>query len=93
MQSPKSKRGHAPGENPSSDDNPVTKSGGTHPERHASSLAASREHVPKKGGSAGNAGGVQSGYSSVPVHSAAPSQAGRAGYQTCNPCGTQRGKK
>jgi hypothetical protein len=95
MQSPKSKRAKAPGEKPASDNNPVSNSGGTRPERHGSSLAKSKAHVPKRGGTAGNAGGVQSGYSAVPVHSPAPHQGGGPSGegQRCNPCGTQRGKR
>ena len=95
MQSPKSKRAKAPGENPSSDNNPTEKSGGTHAKPHGSEQARSKGHVPSKGpsGHSGAGGGIRSGYSAVSTHSEAPSQAGRPGYQKCNPCGTQRGKK
>ena len=95
MQSPKSQRAHAPGESPSSDDNPTAKSGGVHPERHNSEQARSREHVPSKSayGHSEAGKGNKADYSPRPTHSETPSQAGRPGYQTCNPCGTQRGKR
>jgi hypothetical protein len=86
-QSPKSRRGHAPGETPAVDNNPVTKSGGSRPEHKASSLAKSKEHVPKKSATGwdGAGKGIQSGYASVPVHSPAPSQAGKPGYASDHP--------
>ena len=96
MQSPKSKRAKAPCEATPSDGNPTEKSGGTHAERHGSEQAKSKAHVPKH--SASGHSGAGRGYTpqyaaTVPVHSETPSQAGRAGYQTCNPCGSQRGKR
>lgn len=95
MQSPKSKRAKAPGENPASDNLPVSNSGGTHAQRHGSEQARSKAHIPARGpsGHSGAGGGVRSGYSAVPTHAPTPSQAGRPGYRECNPCGHQRGKK
>lgn len=46
MQSPKSKRPHAPGENPASDNNPESHTGGPNNARYASSQAGSKAHVP-----------------------------------------------
>ena len=79
MQSPKSKRAKAPGENPSSDGNPTEKSGGTHAKTHGSEQAKSRAHVPKLSADGHSAGGVRSGYAAVQTHSETPSQAGRPG--------------
>lgn len=95
MQSPKSKRPHGPGENPSSDNNPTEKSGGTHAKPHGSEQARSKAHVPRHSpvGHSGAGRGNEPRYGPVQTHSATPSQAGRPGYQTCNPCGSQRGKK
>ena len=83
IQSPKSKRPHAPGENPSSYDNPTEKLGGQTGQQ-GSSQAKSKAHVPAAGpaGHSGAGQGVKSGYSSVSTSQPAPSQAGSPGYKT-----------
>ena len=71
MQSPKSKRPHAPGENPSSFGNVEKEKGG---------IVGSQGPSGKNKGQSGKAGPVFSDSTPVPVHSPNPSQGGGPGY-------------
>lgn len=85
MQSPKSKRPHAPGEMPATDNNPVQRSGGQ-TGRQGSGMAKSKAHVPRHSATGpSGAGNVQSGYSAVSTSPSAPSQAGKPGYVDAPP--------
>jgi hypothetical protein len=76
QQSPKSQRSHAPGERPSSDNNPTKEIGGQTPEHSGSNTTRVPTHSP--GGP--NNPGVQSGSSTVPVGSSSAPSGGSAGY-------------
>ena len=93
IQSPKSQRPHAPGENPASDsDNqPKNTQGGLNPQRHA----AGSSLTPQVPAGLQHDGGAHQGNveaeSAVPVHSPAPHQGGGPGFAKDKGDGARKG--
>ena len=90
MQSPKSKRSHAPGESPASDNNPIknvgSPQGGTQPKQSGGSTVKSRAN-PK--GSGNDKGGPM--YHSRSAGASQAFSGGKAGYAGDSPDAQRKG--
>jgi hypothetical protein len=80
MQSPKSRRAHAPGEKPASDNNPQPRTGGVGPSQNT---GRKTDKVPTHSPQGHHGTPNKADYSPVPTHQAQPPRDGKApGYVT-----------